>query len=112
MFFLPIIYLIVFVQSLSAFPFSINNDPIFMDCARSIIIKNHFWYLTELFHLIQSLPYDENSSFDQSIPFEYLHSIFQSIFLHCQQAHRLYHSENNHHPYQQIFQWVERFAKI
>jgi len=84
-----IINFILFFSKTETFFFSINNNQVFIECGRSIIIKNHYWFLSEFLHLLKSLNKNRSINYQQ-IPFDHLYFIFNHILIHCQHAHHLY----------------------
>lgn len=93
-----IINLFLLFEKTNSHIFSIKNNYIFIECARSIIVKNHYWFLSEFLHLLKS--YSENHSIhSEQIPFDNLYLIFNNILLHCQNAHHSYQMNKKNSKY-------------
>lgn len=84
-----LVNILLFISNIEAFVFSVNHNRAWMECARSIIIQNHYWFLSEFLRLLQSSKINQTIHWQQ-IPFDHLSSILNSISSHCQQAYQYY----------------------
>jgi 5'-3' exonuclease len=102
--------LILLIQKINSFFLSLNNNHVYMECGRSIIIKNHYWFLSEFLHLLKT--FDRNSSINsQQIPFDNLYLIFNHILIHCQHAHHSNEMNKKTQNLDQIYQWIKTQIK-
>jgi hypothetical protein len=101
-----ILNLILFFSKIETFFFSINNNHLFIECGRSIIIKNHYWFLSEFLNLLKS--FDTNHTIHyQQIPFDHLYIIFNHILIHCQHAHYLVQRNKKTENLDQLYRWLK-----
>jgi hypothetical protein len=101
-----ILYFILLIEKINSFFLSLNNNHIYIECGRSIIVKNHYWFLSEFLHLLKTL--DRNSSMNfQHIPFDNLYLIFNHILIHCRHAHHSYQINKKPQNLDQIYQWLK-----
>jgi hypothetical protein len=107
MLFFIINFLFIFSRT-ETFFFSLNNNHLFIECARSIIIKNHYWFLSEFLHLLDR---NNNSTNNQTIPFDHLYLILNHISIHCQQAHQFYQKNQKNQNLDQFYQWLKSQIK-
>ncbi len=98
---------IVFFFQIETFFLSINNNHLFIECARSIIIKNHYWFLSEFLYLLKQT----NSTTYQTIPFDYLYLILNHISIHCQPAHQFYQKTRQTQKLDLFYQWLKSQIK-
>jgi hypothetical protein len=101
-----VINLILFFPKTNPFLFSLNNKHIFIECGRSIIIKNHYWFLSEFLHLLKSF-HRNDSIHSQQIPIDNLYVIFNHILIHCQHAHHSYQINKKNQNMDQFYQWLK-----
>ena len=102
-------FLLIF-SKIETFFLAMNTNHLFIECARSIIIKNHYWFLSEFFHLLQS--YDRNNfTNEQQIPFDHLYFIFNHISIHCQQAYQFSQKNKKNLNLDQFYQWFKTQMK-
>lgn len=106
-----IINFILFFSEIDTFFFSINNNHAFIECGRSIIVKNHYWFLSEFLNLSQK--FNENF-IDESrhIPYDQVYLILNHIFIHCKRAHELYSKQKKNEHLHGLFQWLKTHLKI
>jgi len=88
-----IVNIFFILSSIETLWFSRNHDRLFIECARSIIIKNHYWFLSEFYSLLKSLNDNSTSIENQQIPFDQLYLILKYIQVHCDAASK--YSEQN-----------------
>ncbi|CAF2416351.1 unnamed protein product [Rotaria sp. Silwood2] len=100
----------LFFQKTNTFSLSMKNNHIFIECGRSIIIKNHYWFLSEFLNLLRT--FNRNHSIhNQQIPFDNLYLIFNHILIHCQQAHHSYQINKKNQNVDQLYQWLKTQIK-
>jgi hypothetical protein len=102
-----LINLILLFLKTETFFLSINNNHLFIECGRSIIIKNHYWFLSEFLNLLKSFEKNNTINSYHQIPFDNLYFIFNHILIHCQQAHYLYQRNKKNQNLDQAYQWLK-----
>jgi hypothetical protein len=105
-----LINLILFFPKIETFLFSMNNNHIFIECGRSIIIKNHYWFLSEFLYFLNTLNQNHSINYQQ-IPFDHLYSVLNHILIHCQQAHQLHQRHRKNENLDQLYQWLKTQIK-
>jgi hypothetical protein len=105
-----VINLILYFPKTDSFFLSINSNHIFIECARSIIIKNHYWFLSEFLHLLKNVNSNHLINYQQ-IPFDHLYSIFHHILINCQQANHSYQINKKSRKIDQFYQWLKTQLK-
>ncbi|CAF1236694.1 unnamed protein product [Adineta steineri] len=107
LFFIIIINFLLIFQKTNTFFLSINNKHIFIECGRSIIIKNHYWFLSEFLHLLKTFDRKNTSLNYQYIPFDHLYIILNHILIHCQHAHHSYQVNKKTENIDQLYRWLK-----
>ena len=102
MFFAVFIFILLFSNT-NLFLISIQNKHIFIECGRSVIIQNHYWFLSELLKLLKTL----NRNRLQSVPYDHLNLIFNQIFIHCQPAYQFYQAKTKVSTLDQVYGWLK-----
>jgi hypothetical protein len=105
-----ILNLILLFSQIETFLISVNNNHIYIECGRSIIIKNHYWFLSEFLHLLKSSHRNHSINYHQ-IPFDHLYLIFNHILIHCQHAHQLYQRNKKNQNLDQLYHWLKTQMK-
>jgi hypothetical protein len=105
-----IINIILFFSKTETFFLSINNNHIFIECGRSIIIKNHYWFLSEFLNLLKTFNRNDSINYQQ-IPFDHLYSIFNHILIHCRHAHQSYQRNKRNENLDQLYNWFKNQIK-
>ena len=109
MLFRILILLFIFSKT-ETFFLTIHTNHLFIECARSVIIKNHYWFLSEFQRLLQSFGRN-NVTNEQLIPFDHLYFIFNHISIHCQQAYQVYQKNQKNRNLDQFYQWFNTQTK-
>ena len=102
-----VLVLLLLSSKIDTFLFSLNQNHVWIECGRSIIIQNHYWFLSEFLHLLQALQNNETIIHWQQMPFDHLYSILNSISIHCQQAYQVYQKTKKNQNRDQIPHWFK-----
>lgn len=102
--------LILLFYKTHPFLISMKNNHVYIECGRSIIIKNHYWFLTDFLNLLKSFN-SSHSINEQLIPFEHLYLIFNHILIHCQQAHQSYQINKKKQNIDELYRWFRTQIK-
>lgn len=101
---------ILLFHKINSFFISMKNNHLLIECGRTIIIKNHYWFLNEFLKLLKSMDKSHSINYQQ-IPFNHIYLIFNHILIHCQYAHRTYQSNKKNQNTDPLYQWLKSQTK-